>query len=441
MNTHSTLSPLPLSSRTSLVATAALLGGFLLSACGSEDDTAWTPSEVGGGGSSGSAGAAASAGAGGSATVGGAGGGTAATGCAAACTGSTPSCNATTHACECTATSCGDGKVCQKGACVVDTACTVAKVAAAAGVARAQIESKAALPETVSVCDKQLGMGSFLALSTDAVLAIQSGATGALDPKEYEAAANPKDNTEKGDIPKAEYLDIVTRVKQFMDANGRAPNYSKDSSIGAYMGFPNLVYMYSEVLDEYHANGKLPDSVPLALFYRTTTNPLSPFAGYAQINLTTTWGSCGSHSGGVSVAYLRGLTTNDEAEQVESAIYWDYGGRVYGGPGRSDLAASINAYMSAKKVPYKAFLFSDGDAVQGYIDSGTPVIANTNQWGGHYVAIYGLVDEGGTVYVHFSDGAFNDGLSSSYSTGYLKKWKWSSLRSHVTSGYIGFKAN
>lgn len=229
----------------------SLLGALLLlSGCGdAEDSGPWGAQAVEHGGS---AGAAITPGTGGK---GAADGGPAAAPCGSSCKGETPSCNATTGVCECNALSCGDGKVCQKGACVVDTSCSVAKVAAAASEARAQIESKTALPETVSVCQKQLGMGSFLALATSAVLVISSGTAGELKPKDYDAATSPKDNTVKGDVPKSEYLDIASRVSQFMETNGRAPNSSKDSSLGTYMGFDNLVYLYTEVLDEYHTKG------------------------------------------------------------------------------------------------------------------------------------------------------------------------------------------
>lgn len=360
--------------------------------------------------------------------------------CDPSCAGDTPHCNVATLTCECTSASCPAGKACEGGACVSQVKpCTVEDAAAAASAALVTMKSEKKLPEGVTVCSKTLSAASFLALSAAAVVEIADGTMGALDPKDFAAASNPKDTTVKGSVPKAEYVDLAVRVKKFMDANGQAPNYASDTSLGAYMGFTNLVVLFSSVLDGYRTSGQLPGSVALELFSPETTNPLSPVAGYAQINLTSDWGSCGSHSGGVSIAFLRGLTTNGEAEQVESDIYWKYGGRVYGGPGRSTLAEAFNAYMAAKGVGYQAFLFSDGDAVKGLIDAGTPVVAHTVQWGGHYVAIYGLVDEGGTMKVYFSDGASSDGVSASLPTGYLKKWNWSTLRSYIKSGYIGFK--
>ena len=168
------------------------------------------------------------------------------------------------------------------------------------------------------------------------------------------------------------------------------------------------------------------------------TNPLSPFLGFKQLNSTDTWGSCGSHSGGVAIGYLRGYHTTAQDRQVESDLYWHYGGRVHGGPGLATLANTYNKYMTAHGVPYKAFTFGDSSAVYGRIQAGTPVVAHTAMWGGHYVCIRGLRVEGGVWKVYFSDGIYHDGVSAVLPVGYLKRWNWSSLRAYIRAGYIGF---
>lgn len=172
-----------------------------------------------------------------------------------------------------------------------------------------------------------------------------------------------------------------------------------------------------------------PDTAPAP-----PTNPLSGVVGFAQINLTTTSGSCGSHASAVAAAKLRNLESATIARDIETMIYGYEG--MDSRPGVTTVAAAVNRYLAYRAVPWKAVVFHDSGAVAGYLAKGSPVIANTSQWGGHYVAIYGLKD--GQVY--FSDGTFNDGVSATLSTGYLKRWSWSTFLTYSKGNFIGFVA-
>jgi hypothetical protein len=368
--------------------------------------------------------------------------------CSPACAGETPSCNLVAKTCECTASSCGAGKTCSKGACAVQAVTdtrTIAEIVDGASRVRKFAETNKRLPTYVTLGTTQVSMASFLMLEVSAVLELKNAQTAAIPLKSFAAPAAPLDDTTQGQLPQAEFLKVALDVQSYMTSSGKAPSYASQTSRGAHWGFVNLVYSYAKILDFWGANQRLPAYVTLDLFSQAATtttataNPLPHVVGYTQINLTSSWGSCGSHSGGVGIGYLRGFATVSQATQVESDIYWNHGGRVYGGPGRSTLASAFNSYLNAKGVPYTAYLFSDSATVLERIKAGTPVVANTNQWGGHYVCIYGLVEEGGTWKVYFSDGAYNDGLGAGLATGYLKKWNWSTLKAHVTSGYVGFK--
>jgi hypothetical protein len=162
------------------------------------------------------------------------------------------------------------------------------------------------------------------------------------------------------------------------------------------------------------------------------SNPLSGVVGFAQINLTTTAGSCGSHASAVAAASLRGLASAAIARDIEVMIYGYDGMRSR--PGVTTVAAAVNRYLAYRSVPWKAVVFHDATAVAGYVAKGSPVIANTSQWGGHYVAIYGLKDG----QVHFSDGTYNDGVTATLSTGYLKRWSWSTFLAYSKGNFIGF---
>jgi hypothetical protein len=170
-----------------------------------------------------------------------------------------------------------------------------------------------------------------------------------------------------------------------------------------------------------------------------TNSPLAPIVGYEQINLTETCGSCGSHAGAISLGFFSGDTSTSAVTAIEQSVYSNFG--LPCRPGASSLAAVYNDYLAKKGLPWKAVVFTSSSDVQSYIDKGSPVVANTVQWGGHYVAIYGLkASSSGTMMVYFSDGTTGTGLSgSSLPTGNLKEWTWSSFLSDAASGeYIGF---
>jgi hypothetical protein len=172
-----------------------------------------------------------------------------------------------------------------------------------------------------------------------------------------------------------------------------------------------------------------------------STNPLSPVVSYEQINLTESCGSCGSHAGAVSLGYFWGDTSASAVQVIEQSVYSNYG--LPCRPGPSALVSAYNLYLAKwqKSVPWKAVLFTSSSEVAGYIAKGSPVVANTKQWGGHYVAIYGLkANSKGTTMVYFSDGTSGTGLSDgSLSTGNLKEWTWSSFLAEAATGeYIGF---
>jgi uncharacterized repeat protein (TIGR01451 family) len=164
------------------------------------------------------------------------------------------------------------------------------------------------------------------------------------------------------------------------------------------------------------------------------TNPLSGVAGYTQINLSSTYGSCGSHSGAVAIAYLKGLRSDVAGTTaIEKSIY----GKVPYGPGESELESGYNSYMNGAGVPYSSVGIGSA-SVLGKIQAGIPVVAHVYN---HYVSIYGLTQESGTWYVYFSDGATGYGTSGSWSigaSGHLRKMGWSAFQGKMYGGYISF---
>jgi uncharacterized protein YpmS len=136
---------------------------------------------------------------------------------------------------------------------------SVSQIKDAASRVKSYIESNnRKLPSYVQIGNYQISMPQFLEMLTTALLQINSGNTSPIALKSFNGPTNPKDDVGTGDIQKSEYLKIASDVKNYMDSNGIAPNYAYKTSIGTYLGFENLVYMYSKILNFQNSNNALP---------------------------------------------------------------------------------------------------------------------------------------------------------------------------------------
>jgi predicted deacylase len=102
-------------------------------------------------------------------------------------------------------------------------------------------------------------MSQFLELLTTALLQINSGNNNTIPLRNISAPLNPIENIHAGYIYKSEYLKIASDVKKYIDDTGKTPDYAYDTSLGTYMGYENLIYMYAMILDYYNSSGKMAD--------------------------------------------------------------------------------------------------------------------------------------------------------------------------------------
>ena len=102
-------------------------------------------------------------------------------------------------------------------------------------------------------------MSQFLELSTTALLQINSGTNNSIILKSSAAPTSPIENIHAGNIPRAEFLKIANDIKNYMDSSGKTPDFAYQTSLGTYLRFQNLVYMYSMILDYHKTSGKMAD--------------------------------------------------------------------------------------------------------------------------------------------------------------------------------------
>ncbi len=127
------------------------------------------------------------------------------------------------------------------------------------------INQNGALPSALllnsTIGTHEIDMPILLSLLTRGLLYINNNDTGPVGVIDYENPTSPSTTIYMGTLTKAEYIDIATRVLNFMNAYGRAPNFS-GSSLGN-IPYKDLFKIFSNVLDYYKLNNILPDSFSL----------------------------------------------------------------------------------------------------------------------------------------------------------------------------------
>lgn len=97
-----------------------------------------------------------------------------------------------------------------------------------------------------------------------AIVMIDQGKNGTIPINDYNAPDNPYGFITSTTLLKSEYVDIAQRTYQWMDKNGAAANYVGISTPGQPDLAPDtMLNLFSKVLTQYKASGKLPDSISI----------------------------------------------------------------------------------------------------------------------------------------------------------------------------------
>lgn len=139
------------------------------------------------------------------------------------------------------------------------TTVSVSQVASAASSVKSFIESNQRLPNYVTISGEQVTMSEFLYLLTTGTIQVNSGSTTAITVKNVDSATNSTENVESGNILKSEYLKIAESIQNFINTNGRAPNYAT-TTLGK-ISYESLIYVFSRIVAFYDDNNRLPNYV------------------------------------------------------------------------------------------------------------------------------------------------------------------------------------
>ena len=133
-------------------------------------------------------------------------------------------------------------------------------ILAAAKVLKAHIQANNALPDYVIVNDEQYTLSQFLYLMSKAIGNINDGNLGNITVVGASSPGTPNGDKISTNINKTEYLDVASRVSQYIISNGQAPNYA--SSSAGKISYADLLDAFSRILAYYADNSKtLPNFV------------------------------------------------------------------------------------------------------------------------------------------------------------------------------------
>ncbi|GLI12075.1 hypothetical protein MARBORIA2_11650 [Methanobrevibacter arboriphilus] len=121
-------------------------------------------------------------------------------------------------------------------------------------------DTNSKLPKYVDISDKNNSMPSYLNSLVTYTLQLNKSNKNPVTIKSVGAPTGPS-GTATGTLTKAQYLTMANNIKNFINTNGVAPNYAS-SSLGN-IRYESLVYAYARIVNYYHVNGVLPNSVTI----------------------------------------------------------------------------------------------------------------------------------------------------------------------------------
>ncbi|MDI6644227.1 MAG: pseudomurein-binding repeat-containing protein [Methanobacteriaceae archaeon] len=117
-------------------------------------------------------------------------------------------------------------------------------------------------PDKIQYKGYSLSKAQYLYILARGVVAIDQGETGNITIKSFSPAEAPYGTVASAEIARSNYVDMARRVSNWMDANGRAPNYAGIITPGADdLSTDMTITTFVKALDYYYATGELPSIV------------------------------------------------------------------------------------------------------------------------------------------------------------------------------------
>ena len=141
------------------------------------------------------------------------------------------------------------------------TTVTLSQINKAAKDVKSYVENNHKLPVYITVGSTLFTRAQFLYFLTTSLQKVNSGSGSTVTIKSVASPSAATDTVKTGNIQKAEFLSIASKITNYITTNGLAPAYVTNSL--GNIRFENMIYMYSKIMVFYYTNGRLPTYVSL----------------------------------------------------------------------------------------------------------------------------------------------------------------------------------
>ncbi|QHN07803.1 pseudomurein-binding repeat-containing protein [Methanothermobacter sp. THM-2] len=133
------------------------------------------------------------------------------------------------------------------------------------------------IPSMVVVNGKNITSDNYLYAASSTVLNLNQGKRTGISLPDYNPPTNPS-GAATGTLYKSGYLQAAQNIKNFMESNGRSPNYA-NTAIGQ-VRYESLIYAYARIINFYNSTGKLPDHITIQQITKKEGTITRPRADY-----------------------------------------------------------------------------------------------------------------------------------------------------------------
>lgn len=222
------------------------------------------------------------------------------------------------------------------------------------------VEKYNKLPTTVTIKNTKVTMPQFMMLMTDNLAMIKKGSTSPIVLKNVKCPTSTSQSIKSGTLTKTEYLSVSQDINKYINSNGKVPNFA-NTSLGK-MRFESMVYTYAKILNFQLTNKRLPNTVSVNPWSKSTTSEGSPSTVSQILKTAARYGySSAAHDAAGLVRYGSGdcwamsdyLFKNFKASKVKSRI-------VQYATAYSSNHRSVQLYKSGSwvDVPYRSYGFN-----------------------------------------------------------------------------------
>ena len=150
------------------------------------------------------------------------------------------------------------------------------QVGVASGQVKKYVETEASLPSAVTVGSENVTSPQFLYLLTKSTTNVNSGISSSIAIKNLAVPSKPSESVKSGTLTKSQYITVANSINQFINTNGRLPNFA-NTNLGT-MRYETLTYTYSSIMNFYNTNKRLPNYVSVKP-WSTISKPTPPTPG------------------------------------------------------------------------------------------------------------------------------------------------------------------